>query len=88
MSQTPVLLSKWYDYSKWLLERVENIPKCQRFVLGQRLANASMEVMELLVEAAYSRDKVGLLKRANCKIEVLRWLVRMVHDRGTIQVQS
>ena len=57
MTKDPVLLSKWYEYAKWLLERVENIPKSQRFVLGQRLADGAMDVMELLVEAAYTREK-------------------------------
>lgn len=65
MAKEPVLLSKWYAYAKWLLERVENIPKSQRFVLGQRLADGSMDVMELLVEAAYTRDKKPLLQEAN-----------------------
>jgi hypothetical protein len=46
--ETPIVLVKWYDYAKWLLERVENFPKSQRFVLGQRLANQAMEVMDLL----------------------------------------
>ena len=82
MTKEPVLLSKWYDYAKWLLERVENIPKSQRFVLGQRLADGAMDVMELLVEAAYTRDKKELLQQANRKLEVLRWLVRMAKDRG------
>jgi hypothetical protein len=27
MSQEPVLLSLWYEYSKWLLERVEKISR-------------------------------------------------------------
>lgn len=27
----PVLLVRWYDYTKWLLERVDSFPKNQRF---------------------------------------------------------
>ena len=40
--ESPVVLVKWYDYAKWLLERVENFPKSQRFVLGQRLAEQAL----------------------------------------------
>jgi hypothetical protein len=36
----------------------------------------------LLVEAAYSSQKVELLRTANRKLEVLRWLIRMAKDRG------
>ena len=50
--EAPVVLVKWYDYAKWLLERVENFPKSQRFVLGQRLAGQAMDVLDLLVEAS------------------------------------
>jgi hypothetical protein len=35
----PVVLVKWYDWTKWLLERVDSFPKNQRFVFGQRLAD-------------------------------------------------
>ncbi len=40
-----MVLVKWYDYAKWVLERVEGFPKSQRFVLGQRLAGQVMGVL-------------------------------------------
>lgn len=79
--EAPVVLVKWYDYAKWLLERVENFPKSQRFVLGQRLTGQAMDVLDLLVEASYARDKAEILATANRKMEVLRWTVRMAKDR-------
>ncbi|GEM_PF-3695671 len=36
----PVLLVRWYDYTKWLLERVDSFPKNQQFIFGTRLADA------------------------------------------------
>ena len=59
----PVLLVRWYDYTKWLLERVDSFPKNQRFIFGTRLADAVLAIMELLVEASYSRTKLELLRR-------------------------
>jgi hypothetical protein len=79
--EAPVVLVKWYDFAKWLLERVENFPKSQRFVLGQRLTAQAMDVLDLLVEASYARDKAEILATANRKMEVLRWTVRMAKDR-------
>ena len=79
--EAPVVLVKWYDYAKWLLERVENFPKSQRFILGQRLTGQAMDVLDLLVEASYARDKAEILATANRKMEVLRWTVRMAKDR-------
>jgi hypothetical protein len=40
----PIALAKWYDYVKWVLDRVDGFPKNQRFVLGTRLADAVLEV--------------------------------------------
>jgi len=41
----PVVLVKWYDATKWILERVDNFPKNQRFIFGQRLADRSLTVL-------------------------------------------
>ena len=42
----PEVLVKWYDYTKWVLDRVDGFPKNQRFVLGTRLADAVVLVMD------------------------------------------
>lgn len=83
-NEPPVLLVKWYDVTKWLLDRVDGFPKNQRFLFGQRIADRTLNVLEVLVEAAYSHRKAGLLARANRDIEVLRWLVRMATDRKVL----
>jgi len=83
-NEPPILLVKWYDVTKWVLERVDSFPKNQRFIFGQRLADRAMNILELLVEAAYSHRKADLLARANRDIEVLRWLVRMATDRKVL----
>ena len=61
----PVVLVKWYDVAKWLLERVDSFPKNQRFIFGQRIASDALDILALLVEASYRRDKVALLEDAN-----------------------
>jgi hypothetical protein len=64
-NDAPLVLSKWYAYAKWVLERVDSFPKDQRFILGQRLANHVMDVLETLVKATYAKDKTALLVKAN-----------------------
>jgi len=64
-----------------MLDRVDNFPKNQRFVLGQRLADRAIRVMELLIQAAWAQEKVRLLAETNREMETLRWLVRLAHDR-------
>jgi hypothetical protein len=56
-------------------------PKNQRFIFGTRLADHVLDAMELLVEASYSRQKTELLAKVNRKIEMVRWLIRLVKSR-------
>lgn len=86
-SVLPVLPVKWYEYTKWVMDRVDGFPKNQRFVLGTRLADSVVLVVlvvELLAEAAYAGRgrKKELLAEANRKIEVTRWLVRLAGAPG------
>ncbi|MEI8376242.1 MAG: diversity-generating retroelement protein Avd, partial [Planctomycetota bacterium] len=87
-AESPVVLVKWYDLVKWFLERVDSFPKNQRFVFGQRLADRAIDVLELLVESAYSPRKADLLSRANRDIEVLRRLVRLAKDRDLFTMRQ
>ena len=88
LPEGPVVLIKWYDWTKWLLERVDSFPKNQRFIFGQRLADRAINVLEILVDAAYRSRKAQLLAEANRQIEVLRWLVRLAKDRGLLTVRQ
>lgn len=72
---------KWYDVTRWMLERVDSFPKNQRFVFGQRLADRVLDILETLVEASYSPQKADLLAKANRELEVLRWLIRIAKDQ-------
>jgi hypothetical protein len=45
----PVVLMKWYRVVSWMLDRVDHFPMNQRFIFGQRLAERSIHVLELLV---------------------------------------
>jgi len=47
--EPPILLVKWYDVTKWLLERVDSFPKNQRFIFGQRIADRTLNILEVLV---------------------------------------
>ncbi len=88
--ELPLALTSWFDYTKWVLDRVDVFPKNQRFVLGTRLADAVLEVLETLAKPAYAREaaKAQLLGRANRKIESIRWLVRIAKDRNLLSTRQ
>jgi hypothetical protein len=52
--------------------------------LGERLEGGLIEVLELLVEAAYTRNKETPLRRANLRLEVVRHLWRLAHELKAI----
>ncbi|MBC8199510.1 MAG: diversity-generating retroelement protein Avd [Desulfobacterales bacterium] len=76
----PDSLTLTYDLLKWSIPAIKSFPRDQRFMLGDRIENHILDVLELLISARYSRDKIDCLKKANLKIEVLRFLWRLSLD--------
>jgi hypothetical protein len=61
---------------------VGKFPRSHRFVLGERIETAMLTVLMLLVEVAYTSEKLPLLQRANLELEELRFLIRLGKDLG------
>ena len=71
---------KLYDVIMWLLGRVEKFPRSQKFTLGDRIVNTSLDILDTLIEATYTRKRLPLLQKANVQLEKLRFLIRLCHD--------
>ncbi len=69
---------------------MDSFPKNQRFIFGTRLADRTLRILELLVEAAYApkQRKAELLAQVNLELAVLRWLVRMAKERTLLSVRQ
>ncbi|MDI6807891.1 MAG: diversity-generating retroelement protein Avd [Candidatus Eisenbacteria bacterium] len=80
MSALVTVVPKAYDLALWLILRVNEFPPSQRFALGQRMDNTALDLLDLLVEAQFERDKQDLLRRANLTLVRLRHLVRLAND--------
>ena len=76
----PDSITLTYDLLKWSIPTLKKFPREQRFLLGDRIESYILDVLELLINANYSRDKLGYLRKANLKIEILRFLWRLSHD--------
>jgi hypothetical protein len=56
-----VVVQKAYEFSLWMLPRVEKFPKTYRFSLGQNLVEGSLGLLLNLVDATYqSRNAAPL----------------------------
>jgi hypothetical protein len=81
--EAPVFTA-YYEFLGWVLDRVEKFPKDQRFIFGQRLANHALDVLELIVQALYRKDRRDLLVAANTRLQTVRILLRLCCDRRLI----
>lgn len=83
-SDPPKAVQDCHNLLIWLIPLLDNFPRNRRFTLGERLETGLIEILELLVEAAYTKAKQDVLRRANLRLAVVRHLWRMAHELKTI----
>jgi hypothetical protein len=79
-SGQPQIITAWYQFILYLIPLVAKFPQNYRYRIGERLESLSFEILEELIEAAYTHEKSVRLERINLKIECLRYYVRLSHD--------
>ncbi len=75
------LFEHWYKACDWILDKCDRMPKHIRFTISGRIANLAIEILELITEAVYTRDRNPLIARINLNLEKLRIFFRLCHDR-------
>ena len=75
----PNVITKTHDLIEWFLPHISKFPRNQRYTLGERLENNLFDVLELLIQANYRKEKSDKLEAANIKVETVRHLVRICH---------
>ena len=78
--KTGPALESHYRFVLWLVPVLERFPRSQKFLLGDRMQNAALDVLECLVEAIYMRSRAPHLANANLGLEKLRFPCRLVRD--------
>ena len=79
---------KWFDATDWILDTVEKFPKSVRFTISGRISNLTLDVMEGIVEAIYTKDRSYILERINLYIEKLRVMFRITYKRKYISAKQ
>ena len=80
-------LTKTYDLIVWVVPTLEKFPKSQRFLLGDRIQSALLDILENLIRAAYSKNKENALREANFKLETVRYLIRLCKDLKYLSIR-
>ena len=70
----------------WIIPQLDKFPRLRRYTLGERIETLLLQVLERLLEAAYSsgRDKTRALQRASQQLNVVRHLWRLSHEPGSV----
>ncbi len=66
-----------FRFLLWLGPTAGNFPRDQKFILGDRMQNTALDVLEALIEATYTRERRTHLARANLGLEKLRYFFRI-----------
>ena len=82
------IFEKTYELILWLYPTVNKFPKSQRFVLGQCIENAVLEILEEIIAANQSRSKLFHLKKTSVELDKLRILMRLAKDLHFISVRQ
>ena len=74
------ILQATTDLIKWFVPLLNRLPRDQKFALGDRIISNLYSVLEALVAARWSRDKLPLLEPAAARLDLLRIQTRLLHD--------
>ena len=78
---TPQAVVACQDLLAWIIPQLDKFPRVRRYTLGERIETALLDVLERLLDAAYSRGqaKISALRAANLRLGVVRHLWRLGH---------
>jgi hypothetical protein len=75
------IIQKTYDLIKWYVPILNQLPRDQRFQLGDRMVAGLYDLLESLIFVRYQHeDKLLHLQRLNSKLDVLRYQTRLLLD--------
>lgn len=85
--QTSPALEKMYQFLLWLIPTVEKFPRNYKFMLGDRLHCTALDVLEGLIEATYTRNRLKILEGVNLGLEKLRIFFRLANELKVLDVR-
>ena len=88
MTDLAVVVQKAYDWNLWIIPKVEKSPRSYRFTIGENLVRASIDLMNHLVDASYTKRNAGPLASAVRTVNRIRILVRLSKDLKLMNVSG
>ena len=79
LSELPVI-QKTYDLIQWYVPILNRLPRDHKYALGSRIVAGLYELLEGLIRARFSREKLEKLRALNTELSVLRYQTRLLLD--------
>lgn len=79
-TREPEAVSALYELMLWALPVTGRLPRSHRYTVGQKIEETLIDALRLLVKAQYRKQNERLLDDANERVDLVRYLVRMMHD--------
>ena len=81
------VIPKLVDFIEWIIPALDKFPKSRKFFLGDRIETGLLDVLDKLIEANYSREKLVILRKANLQLEKIRYLLRIAYRMRCFDVR-
>jgi hypothetical protein len=82
------IFSKAYDLLQYLHKEIAGFPKYEKPVLGRRIYDSLLQILEYIITANEETDKYLHLKKASVELEKLRIFIRLAFDLRLISVKK
>ena len=81
------IVQKTYDLVKWYVPILNKLPREHKFMLGDRIVTGLYDLLEGLILARYSTQKILQLKALNGRLDLIRHQTRLLLDFELISTQ-
>jgi len=87
--ETP-LFSKIYELYNLLYKINKNLPKRDRYTLGQRIENCCLDLLKYILSASNSpkQETMSYLKKANIELEFFKVIVRVANKNNLFKIKQ
>ncbi|MCU0567216.1 MAG: diversity-generating retroelement protein Avd [Oculatellaceae cyanobacterium Prado106] len=79
MEELPII-QKTYDLIRWYVPILNRMPRHHKFLLGNRIITGLYDLLEGLIKARYSSDKLPRLETLSSGLDILRYQTRLLLD--------
>jgi hypothetical protein len=74
------IIQKTYDLIKWYVPILNKLPRDHKLLLGNRIITELYSILDNLIMAQYTKEKLGYLEPLNARLQIVRHQTRLLLD--------